>query len=469
MLTNTIEEVVCLELFWLHLKPYIEKNMEFELFEGEIKLKVKNNSEWGTFKDSLKAPVHGWFTYPAGFSYKAVEHSIKEAKLKVGKSTIYDPFMGSGTTNIVAKVLGYNSIGVEAHPFVYRITKTKMNWDLSFTDLSLAVESIEEKVNNTERPKELIAYLKVEFPELILKCFLPETLFELLLIRNEINSLNLSEGISEFMRTALICTLRDVSIAATGWPYIAPNKVKITSMSKNGWKTYKNRLYKMFGDITKIKQTAYKQETGHRILYGDSRDTSSIIEPNSADHIFTSPPYLNNFDYADRTRLEMYFMGDAKNWGDISDQIRTKLMTSATTQISRNDVRYEFLEDFKLECPKEYLFLYEASQKLSEVRLTKRGKKSYDLMTIGYFNDIYRILKDNYRILKPGAKALYILGDSAPYGIHIPTDELIGKIGISIGFNNYKIDVLRERGGKWANNPQRHNVMLRESVVILQK
>ncbi len=31
----------------------------------------KTVQEWGTFKDSLKAPVHRWFTYPAGFSYKA--------------------------------------------------------------------------------------------------------------------------------------------------------------------------------------------------------------------------------------------------------------------------------------------------------------------------------------------------------------------------------------------------------------
>ena len=83
--------------------------------------------------------------------------------------------------------------------------------------------------------------------------------------------------------------------------------------------------------------------------------------------------------------------------------------------------------------------------------------------------NIHQILKDNYRILKPGSKALYILGDSAPYGVHIPTDELIGQIGVAIGFKNYEIEILRVRGGKWANNPQRHNVMLRETVVTLQK
>lgn len=442
--------------------------MQAELFEIETKKNKAVTSEWGTFKDSLKAPVHGWFTYPAGFSFKAVEHSLNNAGLIKGKSTIYDPFMGSGTTNLVAKSLGFNSIGVEAHPFVFRITQSKMNWDVNYEYLQQTLNKIKSIIDDTPKPQNIEELLLSEFPELILKCFLPETLFELLLIRNVILSLEQST-LSEFLRTALICTLRDVSIAATGWPYIAPNKVKVTSKSKQAFKTFNDRVLKMYGDVLEINKKAEKIETQHLIFNGDSRDTKNFINDESADHIFTSPPYLNNFDYADRTRLELYFMGEAKNWGDISENIRTKLMTSATTQIHRGDEKYELLDSFKNECPEECLFLTDAVKKLSELRLTKGGKKSYDLMTIGYFNDIYTIIKDNFRILKPGAKAIYILGDSAPYGVHIPTDELIGQIGVSIGFNNYKIQVLRERGGKWANNPQRHNVMLKESVVILEK
>jgi DNA modification methylase len=445
--------------------------MQTTIFDiSEVKEDKKNGeSEWGTFKDSLKAPIHGWFTYPAGFSYKAVEHTIKENHLIIGKDTIYDPFMGSGTTNIVARTLGLNSIGVEAHPFVFQITQSKFNWELSFNDLKKALNFIEGQICTIEKPDNIEEYLKSEFPELILKCFLPYTLFELLVIRNSILKLEESLALNSFLRTALICVLRDVSIAATGWPYIAPNKIKITSITKKGWDTYKNRVYRMYNDLTEIKKIAFKGFTSHNIFLGDSRDTSEYITNESADHIFTSPPYLNNFDYADRTRLEMYFMGSANNWAEISSQIRTKLMTSATTQISRSDSKYNFLNNFKDECPAQFAFLDSAVKQLSSLRLTKGGKKSYDLLIIGYFNDIYQILKDNYRILKPGSKALYILGDSAPYGIHIPTDELIGQIGVAIGFKNYKIQILRERGGKWEKNPQRHNVMLRESVVILEK
>ncbi|MCZ7549962.1 MAG: site-specific DNA-methyltransferase [Anaerolineales bacterium] len=71
------------------------------ILEIEIERPI-DTQEWGTFKDSLRAPIHNWFTYPAGFSYKAVESSIKTNGILEG-ATVYDPFMGSGTTNLVAK------------------------------------------------------------------------------------------------------------------------------------------------------------------------------------------------------------------------------------------------------------------------------------------------------------------------------------------------------------------------------
>jgi hypothetical protein len=444
-------------------------------FETKIKSKViepQETKEWGTFKDSLRAPVHNWFTYPAGFSYKAVQNSLQTAEITAGKSTIYDPFMGSGTTNLVAKSLGFHSVGIEAHPFVYRITKTKMNWDVDIRSINFVMGKMEQQLAKIRKKNDeqiLLAELRCSFPELILKCFLPRTLDELKTIRDFILTVSMPPEVSEFLRTALICSLRDVSIAATGWPYIAPNKIKVTSMSKKGWETFKSRVFRMYEDLLEIKERASKIPSRHRLFLGDSRDTTGQITDESADHIFTSPPYLNNFDYADRTRLELYFMGEAQSWGDITENIRTKLITSATTQINRGDTKYRFSDLFIKECPNEYAFLADTVRQLAAKRLVKGGKKSYDLMVTGYFNDIHRIIKDNFRVLRRGCKALYILGDSAPYGVHIPTDELIGRIGVAVGFHSYKIQTLRERGGKWEKNPQRHNVDLRESIVTLEK
>jgi hypothetical protein len=101
--------------------------------------------------------------------------------------------------------------------------------------------------------------------------------------------------------------------------------------------------------------------------------------------------------------------------------------------------------------------------------LQKGGKKSYDLMVAGYFNDMLPMMQQVYRVLKPGAAFFLILGDSAPYGVHIPTEEYLGQLGQAIGFRSYTLQSLRERGGKWKANPQRHSVMLKEGLLILQK
>lgn len=426
-------------------------------------------TEWGTFKDSLRAPIHRWFTYPAGFSYKAVEHSIKRFGVKIGQ-TIYDPFMGSGTTNLVAKTLGIHSIGVEAHPFVFKIARAKLCWEINEAHVHNFIQYAQKHLlaeSNRLRTQELTD----EFPELILKCYEPKTIYDLWALREIIQGYCMGDDLHQFFFVVVTALLREVSTAATGWPYIAPKKKKVTSFDKDVLTEFSKLAWRMAQDIEKIKRLSGGNylHSEHQLVNGDSKYTQSLIADSSIDHVFTSPPYLNNFDYADRTRLELYFWGEAATWGEISTNVRTKLMTSATTQIERSDPKYHISNALQQECPDVAEFVQNAADELAVRRKMKGGKKSYDLMVIGYFNDIHLIIKEVYRVLRPNSYALFVLGDSAPYGVHVPTDNLIGDIGLAVGFCNYKTEVLRTRGGKWSKNPQRHSVQLRESIIILEK
>ena len=433
-----------------------------ELFDiGNREREKHVSAEWGTFKDTLRAP--------AGFSYKAVEASIRSYGIKPGQ-TIYDPFMGTGTTNLTAKTMGINSFGIEAHPFVFTIARTKLRTEVFLKKVWQLIELLQSKFTRIKAtPKGLTKKLESEFPELVLKCYNHETLYELLLIRNMVSDLDVSPAIRDFLNVALTSILREVSSVQTGWPYIAPNKPKNGLKTINAFEAYIAKLYSMAEDIRVTRLMMQGLKSVHKIYNSDSRNTVKYYEPESVDFVFTSPPYLNNFDYADRTRLEMYFFGEAFTWGDITKKVRTRLMTSATTQISRSDAKYELSTAIKGDCPEVYEFLRDSKDKLKQLRGVKGGKKSYDLMVSGYFNDIYLVLQDVFRVMKQNTYALFILGDSAPYGVHIPTDELIGQIGVAIGFSDYHISVLRTRGGKWKGNPQRHKVPLRESIVTLEK
>ena len=57
------------------------------------------------------------------------------------------------------------------------------------------------------------------------------------------------------------------------------------------------------------------------LVPGDAR-TCEGIESDYATLIITSPPYPNNFDYADTTRLEMTFMREIDGWGDLQKSVR---------------------------------------------------------------------------------------------------------------------------------------------------
>jgi hypothetical protein len=70
-----------------------------------------------------------------------------------------------------------------------------------------------------------------------------------------------------------------------------------------------------------------------RILCTDAR-TCEGVKDGWADLVITSPPYANNYDYADATRLEMTFLGEISRWSDLQKTIRTHLVRSCTQHVA---------------------------------------------------------------------------------------------------------------------------------------
>lgn len=433
---------------------------------------ILNRANLGTFQDSLRAPVHRWFTYPAGFSYRAVEEAFRSYSIRAGQS-VYDPFAGTATTNLVAKQQGIRSYGVEAHPFVQFVAQTKLYWEFDFPTLFCQIDALIAEIRDAFAAQRM-ADIPVEtiFPELVCKCYSTEKLAKLYLCREAIFAIS-DAPFRNFAKLGLTNLLRAAADVATGWPYIAPGKAKNTATVSKDMdiaKMLRDQLHRMFGDLQEIRRSACVPGIA-ALIAGDARKRHAEIADASVNLAFTSPPYLNNFDYADRTRLETYFWGDAKTWGDITRNVRTQLIMSATTQVNRTDYDMSQIlsEDFRAAAPHLAAQLMPKVNELSKLRLEKGGKKSYDIMVAGYFNDMLLVLREAHRVLKPGASFLLILGDSAPYGVYIPIDIYLGEMGKAVGFSRYTVEELRERGGKWKDNPQRHSVALKECILILEK
>jgi DNA modification methylase len=414
----------------------------------------------------MRAPIHGWFTYPAGYSYKLVEVKIKEAGLN-NSSLVLDPFLGSGTTSVSAKSLGVPSVGFEAHPFVSQITKAKLNWDVDVEDFQLAIEDF-SRATSKDMGKQISKIDLSVVPELLPRCYSDKTLRELLYLWRYVENNIAKEEHLLLFKVAMTNTLRVVSSAGTGWPYIAPTKFAEKKVDRPALPNLLKRLDQMALDLRYIQDTRIGRAES-LLIEGDSRDMKRVKDC-SVDLVVTSPPYLNNFDYADRTRLEMYFFGDALTWAEITEKVRKKLVVAATTQVNGGMFADELLKtEIKDVSPSTYKKICKTIESLAIEKKTKKGKKNYDWMVAGYFNDIFDVLKECTRVMKEDGEMHWVLGDSAPYGFHIPTEKYIGDLALSLGFKEYSEEILRTRGDKWKNNPQRHGVSLKESIITLTR
>src|SRR5207244_6664506 len=74
-----------------------------------------------------------------------------------------------------------------------------------------------------------------------------------------------------------------------------------------------------------------------KLFHADARDCAGVPD-GFATLVVTSPPYPNNYDYADATRLEMCFLQEIKGWGDLQSAVRRHLIRSCTQHVPEKAV-----------------------------------------------------------------------------------------------------------------------------------
>lgn len=411
-----------------------------------------------TFLDNMKLPIHRWYRYSAGFSAEWVK-TIIDSEIDINtkdKFTVLDPFSGSGTTVITGSQLGIKSYGFESHPLVYRIADAKLQWTCNLELFSNLANEIIGEAQRLQGSSE-------GYPDLIYKCYTEENIKKLDTIKNIL--IRKKNDTSEYKLNwlAFISILRSASYAGTAqWQYVLPNKTKVRVTDP--YEAYLKQIQLMFEDMQYCQNIYCKDDIGV-ILKHDCRKLTQEIKENSIDLVITSPPYANNYDYADATRLELSFLGEISAWGDLQDYVRKYLMRSCTQHVSSlKKETFSIIEDEILK--PIYIELKEVCEKLDKEKENHGGKKNYHTMIATYFLDIANILKNLRVYCKDNAKMCFVIGDSAPYGIYVPVDEWIGKLAISLGFKSYRFEKTRDRNTKWKN--RKHDVLLKEGYLWIE-
>lgn len=399
-----------------------------------------------TFLDNMRLPVHRWYRYSAGFS-AAWAKSVIAAEAEEGETRVFDPFAGSATTLLSAEDAGVESYGTDAHPFVSRIAQTKL---LRRSDPRAFEETV---CRVTEQAQQITPDID-HYPELIRRCYDDLTLRQLDQLRRAVERAQDGSPASQLVWLTLVGILRKVSHAGTAqWQYVLPNKTKSRPVA----------TLPAFAELARqiaadMRLSDVITGPAAHFLQSDAR-TCDGVPTDFATLVVTSPPYPNNYDYADATRLEMTFLGEIKGWGGLQQAVRQYLVRSCSQHVPERAVDLEAVLGDPILMPIQDE-ITAVCRKLAEVRLTKGGKKTYHLMVATYFLDLARVWHSLRRVCSSPSNVCFVIGDAAPYGVHVPAEQWLGRLAVASGFEEYRFERTRDRNVKWKN--RKHDVPLCE-------
>ena len=403
-----------------------------------------------TFIGNMSLPIHRWFRYPAGFSATWVEDILRQTICKKNGTQfkVLDPFAGVGTVLLECDKLGIQSYGFESHSFVSEITKIKLLW---YVDTAI----FQQYANMILQQAKLCIGEIASYPDIVMRCYDENNLRKIDSLRKVLEDYNDGSYVHKLAWLAFISILRTSSQAGTAtWQYVLPNKKKANV--SDAYTAYLAQIELMKTDM-EIVQHGWRDHIAV-LFQHDSRHQFDLLK-NTIDLVVTSPPYANNYDYADATRLELSVLGYVKSWGDLQTKIRPGLVRSCSQMVGK-EIKHTFdiLKDSALS--PIYNEIRNVCLQLENERKTHGGKKNYHTMIALYFLDLARVWINLRTLCRPGARICFVIGDSAPYGIYVPVDEWLGKLALSAGFKSFSFEKIRDRNTKWKN--RKHDVPLKE-------
>jgi DNA modification methylase len=380
-----------------------------------------------TFRDSLRQGVFGWYPYVEGFGATYTRDAI----LRYRPRMVFDPFGGSGTTQLASACLGIDSVYSEINPFMRFVAETKVtatrwarkHFDSFEMSCSLYLKELRSARFTKRASKvDLTSYEKA-FPE--------RDFFEENHVRELLSAVELARSISSDSPY-----LRDILLLAC-----AANAVRSSNMTRRAdlrrrrpdeyiTRVVDVRAYlietvdRFIGDVKLLPATmASTSQASEDARQLPSRYTSAI------DFALTSPPYLNGTNYFRNTKIELWLLGFIQSENELA-QFRQKAIAAGINNVTRD---------------RKATHRFEKVEEVVEKLTATDGDRRIPLLVRNYFSDMFEMFESVHRCLRPSGIFLLDIGDSKFYGIHVPTDKLLADAAESAGLVLRSRNVLARR------------------------
>jgi hypothetical protein len=380
-------------------------------------------------------PVHRWFNFIAGFSPEFVQACVSMQRSAAGEPLhLLDPFAGCGTALVAARTMNLQATGYDPHPFFSIISEAKANSGAYWPQLPEIRASIEEGLARPHPAGDLLPPPALAF---LAKLFDPAALDALLGARVALERDGLARNPLAFL--ILSRALDHSCLAATDGIYKAPTSKKRSLPPEDA----AGRVFEgVLADRLEAVSGRFPART-----YCMSSETMADVASRSVDLVVTSPPYLNNFDFAEMTRMYLYFWGMAGSWSEITAGVRSKLIVNTTTALKGHK---DIQGLYRARLPSGMRGrIDDVVATLADKNKVKAGKKDYDLLVYPYLSQMMSSLQECLRVMKPGAGFHMMISDAALYGVHLPAPQWIAEIMASCGYADVECHIVRPRGHRW--------------------
>ncbi|NLX92033.1 MAG: hypothetical protein GXZ07_10725 [Firmicutes bacterium] len=374
---------------------------------------------------------------------------------------VCDPFAGSGTTLVEAKLNNRNALGFEINPISCFISKVKTT-ALDTNKLEELNEMLLQDIQADNHPVR-----EEELPYCVNRqhWFKPFVQEKLVKIKRNIDmffcrhasglSGKEQKDIADFYKLVLSSIIRNVSNADTQHVFPGYSK-RLRRLDEEGKReikvlnSFKNALYKK---TRALKEYNFRNLNAQIIIENsDSRFLEAEKYP-KAELIVTNPPYISSIRYIETLKLELYWMEFIFSGAEYKS-LEKKMI--GNDRLDRKDYAVRVLTP------------YERINKIVEGVYHLDAKSGN---VVGrYFNEMTDVIKNMNKLLKPRGHVVMKISDSKVKKVKIETGLLLTEIAGRFGFKavDFFIDKIKNRSLLTARNTY-SDIITHDYIVVWQK
>jgi DNA modification methylase len=363
-----------------------------------------------------KYATHGIHDYKGKFYPQLAKSLFNIAKLEAGQEVL-DPFCGSGTVLLEGYLNGLKGFGVDMNPLAIKISRAKigiLDVDPYLRDRLMA--KIQDRLDQMENDARWLSIFPENLHDELLSWFPKSVISKLGWLINEISYV--PEGrVREFLEVLVSSIVRQVS-------HQDPRDLRIRRRSASIKDAPVRELFesRLSQQRKRLQQFAERCTRAPCVLgsaiavLGDSRDPNTFKEnglsPRSVDAIVTSPPYATALPYIDTDRLSiLLLLGiDSAKRSQLEERITgsREIRAAAKSQLERkiDDADWGTIDSVT------------ARSVISEVRKRNTNsdsgfrRQNMPALLYRYFTDMTTVMRNLDDLLKPGAFAFFVIGDT---------------------------------------------------------